>query len=365
MRVLFLANIPSPYRVDFFNELGKHCQLTVTFEGLSASDRDDKWKAGKVEHFKAIFLKGMRVRSDAFLCLGILRILKQKWDHIIIGGYSTPTTMLAIEYLRMHKRPFFLEADGGMVADDSPLKYRLKRHFISAANGWFSSGKMTTDYLVHYGAQADKCHTYPFTSLMRRDIEQAASETVDKAALKATLNIPHGPMILSIGQFIHRKGFDILLDAAALLPRNVRICIVGGEATEEYLQQRQKLELTNVQFVGFQTKQELSMYYKAADCFVLPTREDIWGLVINEAMMYGLPVITTNRCVAGMELITNEENGYIVPVNDAAALATAINNILSDGILAQRMATNNLKKISKYSIEEMAKAHIDSFGRNA
>ena len=58
-------------------------------------------------------------------------------------------------------------------------------------------------------------------------------------------------------------------------------------------------DLTNVHFVGFKTKEQLEDYYRAADLFVLPTREDIWGLVVAEAMAYGLGVITTNRCNAG------------------------------------------------------------------
>ena len=53
----------------------------------------------------------------------------------------------------------------------------------------------------------------------------------------------------------------------------------------------------------------------------MPTREDIWGLVINEAMAYGLPIITTDNCLAGLELIKNEENGYIIPVNNTELLA--------------------------------------------
>lgn len=63
--------------------------------------------------------------------------------------------------------------------------------------------------------------------------------------------------------------------------------MVGGEPTEDYLQMRASLGLDNVHFVGFQKKEALSRYYRAADLFVLPTREDIWGLVINEAMAYG------------------------------------------------------------------------------
>ena len=99
-------------------------------------------------------------------------------------------------------------------------------------------------------------------------------------------------MILAVGQFIHRKGFDVLLQAARTMDKNIGIYIVGGKPTEEYLQIQKENNLTQIHFEGFKTKEELAMYFKAADIFVHPTREDIWGLVINESMAYGLPVVT-------------------------------------------------------------------------
>jgi glycosyltransferase involved in cell wall biosynthesis len=141
--------------------------------------------------------------------------------------------MLAIEYLRLHKRRFYIEVDGGMIANDSALKYSIKRHFVSTASGWFSSGKNTTDYLVHYGATRENCYVYPFTSLRRKGIEEAASGNRDRAAAKFALNISERRMILSVGRFIHGKGFDILLKAAAMLPYRMlarRCCLRSSAA---------------------------------------------------------------------------------------------------------------------------------------
>ena len=133
------------------------------------------------------------------------------------------------------------------------------------------------------------------------------------------------------------------MHAACSLNKDVGIYIVGGEPTEEYLQMRASLGLGNVHFVGFQKKEALSRYYRAADLFVLPTREDIWGLVINEAMAYGLPVITTDRCVAGLDLVEEGVNGSIVPVEDAAALAGKMKELLSSDL--EKMGTASLEKI--------------------
>ena len=166
-----------------------------------------------------------------------------------------------------------------------------------------------------------------------------------------------GRLVLSVGQFIYRKGFDILLKAWKNCPTEDKLLVIGDEPTEEMLSLKENLELCNIFFCGFKNKEELSNYYKASDLFVLPTREDIWGLVINEAMAYGLPVITTNRCVAGRELIDNGINGYLVPVNNIDALSNCINTALYGNL--KEMATSCLNRIKDYSIENMAKAHIE------
>ena len=94
MKVLFLTNIPSPYRVDFFNELGKLCDLTVLFETKSAKDRDATWAADKITNFKAVFLKGIRRGVAEAVCPGIFKYLtKKKFDVIVVGMYSSPTGM--------------------------------------------------------------------------------------------------------------------------------------------------------------------------------------------------------------------------------------------------------------------------------
>jgi glycosyltransferase involved in cell wall biosynthesis len=149
------------------------------------------------------------------------------------------------------------------------------------------------------------------------------------------------------------------LNAVKDLDEDVAIVFVGGEPTQEYIDVKEKYNLRNVYFVGFKSKNELTEYYKAADLFILPTREDIWGLVINEAMACGLPVITTNKCIAGLELIDDNENGFIVPVDDSCALAEKINVINNDKNLRRTMTLNNLRKIKFYTIESMAITHLD------
>ena len=103
------------------------------------------------------------------------------------------------------------------------------------------------------------------------------------------------------------------------------------------------------------------MKQTSADLFVLPTREDIWGLVINEAMSNGLPIISTNRCIAGLELVKDGENGFIVPVDDVDALSQKIETILSNEQILETMGKKSLEKIKDYTFEQMAKRHMEIF----
>ena len=277
----------------------------------------------------------------------------------MVCGYSNPTMILAMLYLRLHRVPFWMEVDGGLIRQDSKLKHFVKKSLVCLADRWLSTGRYTTRYLVHYGAKEDRVRQYPFSSLYEKDILPEVIPMEEKQALRRELEIPEPHMILAIGQFIHRKGFDVLMRAAQSLNQDTGIYIVGGEATEEYLRMREELDVPQVHFLGFQPKEVLSQFYKAADLFVLPTREDIWGLVINEALAYGLPTITTDRCVAGLELIEEGVNGYVVPVGDADALAQKIQLVLDAD--REKMGAAALQAVRPYTLENMAKTHGEIF----
>jgi len=277
----------------------------------------------------------------------------------VVCGYSSPTAILAMAWLRLHRIPFYMEVDGGLIRQDGKLKHFVKKSLVCLANQWLSTGVHTTKYLVHYGAKEEHVLHYPFSSLYEKDILENVPTREEKKAFRELLGIEEEHMILAIGQFIHRKGFDVLMHAARELDPNVGIYIVGGETTEEYRKLREVLGLSNVHFLSFQKKDRLAMLYKAADLFVLPTREDIWGLVINEALAYGLPTITTDRCVAGLELIEDGINGYVVPVGDEKVLAEKIQAVLASDM--EKMGRASLEKVRPYTLENMARTHVAIF----
>lgn len=167
--------------------------------------------------------------------------------------------------------------------------------------------------------------------------------------------------VLSVGRFIPSKGFDLLMRAAAQLPPDVGVYIVGGEPPREYVDLREQLDLRNVHFIEFLGENQLRDYYDAADVFVLPTRGDAWGLVINEAMARALPVVTTNQCVAGLEMVVDGVNGFIVPSEDVDSLAHTLKSILSDSDFRSQLASASLERARMYTIETMAGRHLEIF----
>ena len=358
MKILFLTNIPSPYRVNFFNELGKLCELTVVFECQSSTERDDSWKKFEASHFSAVFLRGIRKGVANAFCPGIIKYLSgDLYDHIVVTNFTSPTGMLAILWMRLQGIPYWLESDGGFAKCGRGLKERLKKYFIKDASGYFSTAQEHDRYYIQYGADPERIHRYPFTSLYRKDILNEPISFEQKTSIRKELGIVEPNVILAVGQFIHRKGFDVLLNAMSVLPKNIGCYIVGGIPTEEYCELVEKYRLDNVHFVGFQSEKELKAYYRAADLMVHPTREDIWGLVVNEAMATGLPVVTTDRCIAGLELIMERGEGVIVSAEDAVGLREAIKCVLHE--TNEDSSKRILRKMENYCFEKMAERHID------
>ena len=355
MRVLFTTNIPSPYRVAFFNELGKHCELHVLFENKLSNGRDKSWSKYNFINFDGIFIKGVSLKlgDSSKLCLSIGSYIKKiNPDLIVICNFSNPTGVILVNYCIKHKIKYYVEADGGFeVSKKSGFKYKLKKKMFNHAIGCFSSAKESDKYYTSCEVSQSKLIRYHFSSIFRNDIIRSKEKNNNKIKL------------LFVGQFIHRKGVDILLKSVAKIKDlDFHLNIVGGLPTEEYLSIVKENNIEDkITFCGFKPFDEIKQMMNDADIFVLPTREDIWGLVINEAMAFGDAIVTTNRCIAGLELIENGKNGFIVDVDDVDALAEAMKTIITNKSMLQLMQQNSLLKIKDYTIEQMVEDHLAVF----
>lgn len=158
-------------------------------------------------------------------------------------------------------------------------------------------------------------------------------------------------IIIYVGQMFYRYGVDILLHAASDVSNDVIFYIVGGKPPREYKNLTNSLNLEKIRFLDFMKKLLLFKYDKIADFFMLATREDIWGLVINKSIASDLSIKPTNKSVACEEVI--DQNGILIESEDVKSFSNNFNKILYDDLLRKEYVNILLQIIRNYKIENM------------
>lgn len=364
MNVLWLTNCPSPYRVAFFSELGKYLKLTVLSENTMSQQvhRNRKWFVENYNNFKVIFLKQIKLGKLIINPEVIKYLNTKKYDFIVLGDYSTLTSILAAVFMRVGGGvKYIISIDGAYERQGGGVKEVIKRYIISHAFHYFSTSKTSDEYLIKYGAQESNITRYNFTSLNKDDILETKLSRKEKEKFRRELKIEEEIAILVVGRFVKSKGIDFVLNAADCMPDEVGYYIVGDVPTADYLSIVRKKELKTVHFIRFQVKEELKKYYKACDIFVFPTRYDPWGLVVNEAMANGMPILSTDQSAAALHFIQDNENGFLYKVDDKEDYIRKLKVMCSDLSLLNKMSEKNIDLIQDYSIEKMAEQHLVAF----
>ena len=365
MKIMILASFPAPYRINVFKGLAERYDVDVFFQTDKDQNRSKKFFVGK-ETFKYYVLEQNKDYNVFKACVKKIK----EYDLVLAYDWYLKNALKIQQKCIRYRIPYIVNCDGALslkekkAINDVP-KDLVKRHFIRNASLCFASGNHAAEYFKYYGADECKICYHPFTSLYDEEILKEPLSETEKAKYKKKLGVDKSKMVLTIGQFIYRKGFDVLLKAwNKELDENYSLVIVGGgEEENQYRQYIADHNLKNVQLVGFKPKEEIFEYYNAADLFVLPTREDIWGLVVNEAMAMGLPVVSTDMCVAAAELIENNINGCIVSVDNCKELRNAMKTMLQ--VDSNEIARRNLLKISNYTYENVIKSHIKAIEKLA
>lgn len=356
MKILFITNIPSPYYVAFIEELGKLAEVIAVFELAGSSERDKSWNNFKIMNAQVIILGGIRIDVDKAYAPSVKKIIEKNKSHmIIIANPLTPTGICAINYCKNKHIRYAIQSEGGIPGKGYGIKEFLKKKILRGAYLYLSGTSLKNEYFLKYGVESTKIKQFPFTSLYKSEILPQILDNDRKQVLRNKLGIKEEIVIISVGQFIKRKGHDILLEAFTGIDDNVGLYIVGGKPTERLISIVSDNKLKNIHFIDFLSKDKLSDFYMASNLFVLATREDTWGLVINEAMAKGLPIITTNRCVAGLELVEDGKNGYLIEINNVKQLRGKIIDLIRDSEKCQKMGNESLVRIKDYSYENMAK----------
>jgi glycosyltransferase involved in cell wall biosynthesis len=189
-----------------------------------------------------------------------------------------------------------------------------------------SIGKLNHQFWAAFGADTKRIFFVPLgvdTDYFREKVDLWRAR---RAEIRAENGWTQDYVLLYVGRLVRQKRVDVLIEAMQKLElarKDIGLLIVGDGVEYEPLAD-QASSLQNVHFLGFRDLPDLPQYYAIADAFVLPSEIEPWGIVVAEALACGLPVIATRKVGAAWDLVQDGKNGYVVPENDAAALAVAI-----------------------------------------
>lgn len=359
-RAIIIAEFPAPYRVSVFNTLMEKYDIVVFFHMRDESSRSNQYSVKKL-NFTHYYLDTKVGRN--YFWKEVCKI--DTYDFALIYNFCFSYAVVLYTRATFAKVPTFLNADGGFI-NHHPIKDIVKRFIVKNCTMYFSSGEAADAYFYEYGGNKNKIRHHNFTSLNEEDILEKPVSQEDKQKLKKKLGLDENSIyVISVGQFIFRKGFDLLINAWKQIDaqdKEYKLLIIGGGELRSDLEtqiQRDKLDQSIV-LIDFMKKIDLIEYYKASDVFCILTREDVWGLVINEAMALGLPVVTTKQCVAGNELILNGENGFIVDCEDITGASESLLRLLTDENLRKRMSYNNIIKMQGNTMKNIGLSHINN-----
>ena len=326
MKTLFIFNHPAPYKVHVFNELAKLTDIRVIFERKSAKDRPDSFYADNEYNFPVIFLKNKGFGNENTSTNELRTYIKkhhQKYDLIVMNGYSTIAEMKAIRYMIRHDIPYVLQINGGIVKKDNVIKKQLKTYFISNAFKWFSPCTEADKYLIHYGANKDMIYHYPYGNYFKKEIISKPLTEEQKSKIREKYNLPSGPLFINASQFIERKNNMELI--SLFKDRKETLLLIGsGKEKDKYVEYIKQHNIKNIIIMDFLKKKDLFEVLKCGDCFITLSAEDIFGHTTLEAMANGLPVISSDRVVSSKDIIANGENGYLVDIKNEHQIISAI-----------------------------------------
>jgi glycosyltransferase involved in cell wall biosynthesis len=229
----------------------------------------------------------------------------------------------------------------------------MKSRFLSMCTAFVVPGKSSFDYLNSLGISSQRIFTAPnavdidlFASLS----EESKSE---ESLLRERLSLP-SRYFLYVGRLVRAKGIFDLVDAYAMLHDDVRakigLVFVGdGPDRHELLRRTAQIKPGAIKFEGFVQREGLPKFYALADALVFPTHSDPWGLVVNEAMSCGLPVIVSSVAGCAADLVEEGRNGLLTTAGNLAQLTSAMAHLADDSKLREEMASKSKERIKDFS----------------
>lgn len=345
-KVAFFSVVPSPYQRDLFRALAAHPQVHLRVFYLEAASPDSPWPVRPLASYEQI-LRGF------WLPLGSARTHVNwplpKLDDFDVVVMNTLMSLTAQRLMRtvLRRKPWFFWGErlsrGGTL--HQRLAAPLHRASAIASIGAFAE----SDYRERFPEPRHFRIPY-FCELERFFAEPRRTRDDGKV------------VFLFCGQMIARKGVDLLLAAFAELGEAAQLLLVGREADLPALLAPIPAGVRErCVYAGFQPPEELHHFFAQADVFVLPSRYDGWGVVVNQAIGAGLPVVCSDMTGAGHDLVDDEVNGLKFPTGDSAALAGQMKRFLDEPALIERWGAASRERARAWTPTAGAEKWVAAF----
>jgi glycosyltransferase involved in cell wall biosynthesis len=330
IRALFLTVMPTPYWQDLFQAFrdgggvrpsalyqfaaapGTHWQPARLPEGeeVLPNRLEDFW-GGRFCHHPSI--RNALNRSDA--------------DVFVVGGYASRTCRVAMRWLEAHRKPWILFAERPGVRRRGRIAQRLRRAAMAPAlrsgAAVAAVGSAAVAAYREIGFPPDRVANIPYFTDLR---------PVQMSPARAG-QVPGRFRVLFCGQLIQRKGIDVLFSAFQTVAERVptaELVVVGEGPLRNDLESHTLVRRGIARVIGFRPVAELPTFFADADLFVLPSRHDGWGVVVNQALAAGLPIVASDAVGAAQDHVARTGAGVLVSAGDATLLASAITRFATE-----------------------------------
>lgn len=352
MKLLFLTVMPSPYQRELFARLNAEADLDaeVLYFTAMASDRD--WQDPRLSDFEEV-IPGKTLQflgpSAHWNPSAVSKIKACDADLVIVSDYSAPTAQVVMRFLARKGRPFVFWGEVPGFSKRSKVGNWIRAQLqspLKQSEGIAAIGEKAVEKYAELFPGKPIFNIPYFCDLARYEDARATSR-LDKS---------EEVEILFSGQLIDRKGVDVLLAAfvrAADKDPRLRLRLLGSGPERSRYTGIVPDHLSNrVDFMGHIEPENLPSVFAKADIFCLPSRHDGWGIVVNEALGAGLPILVSDAVGAGRDLVQDGVSGFITPVGDVSALADAISQLSGDKALRLKMADKSSELAKAWGLDE-------------
>jgi glycosyltransferase involved in cell wall biosynthesis len=287
-------------------------------------------------------------------------LLRARPDVLLCGGYNYVACWQASAWARRRRIPVLLWSES-TIHDQRrrrALVEFLKRRFRTRCTAYIAAGQSSREYLVHLGAREDRIFTAPDAVDVDHYATSAERARSQAEEIRARYGLPRH-YILFVGRLVKEKGvFDLLSAYSALDGKDrsqVGLVFAGdGCARSLLMEQAKVINPGCVRFCGFVHREQLPGLYALAEALVFPTHSDTWGMVVNEAMSCGLPIVASSVAGCLPDLVADGDNGFIVPPNDIQSLTSAMARVIQNRELAIQMGNRSACRIRDFTPESCA-----------